>query len=152
MQDLLWHLTSAYMKCVYGWAGVRNVITKFSRMDSLPHFLTHGAPPRARFARARAPLLCCLSFWMSASCFSFFQVAITQLIYRQTELQTQLGFLNLPIYISGNLLSYQGLLVVFFCFFFLFSNVSCCRLNVPARGFLAPETMMIFVSVWGTVS
>ena len=88
---------------------------------------------------------------MSASCFSFFQVAITQLIYRQTELQTQLGFLNLPIYISGNLLSYQGLLVVvvvFFLFFvFLFSNVSCCRLNVPARGFLAPETMMIFVSV-----
>ena len=52
MQDLLWHLTSAYMKCVYGWAGgracVRYVITKFSRMDSLPNFLTHGAPLRAR--------------------------------------------------------------------------------------------------------
>ena len=26
-------------------------------MDSLPTFLTHGAPVRARFARARAPLL-----------------------------------------------------------------------------------------------
>ena len=29
---------------------------KFSRLDSLPNFLTHGAPLRARFARARAPL------------------------------------------------------------------------------------------------
>ena len=28
-------------------------------MDSLPNFLTHGAPLRARFARARAPLLYC---------------------------------------------------------------------------------------------
>ena len=44
VQDLLWHLTSAYMKCVYGRAGVRYVITKFSRMDSLPNFLTYGAP------------------------------------------------------------------------------------------------------------
>ena len=31
--------------------GVRYVITKFSGMDSLPNFLTHGAPLRARFAR-----------------------------------------------------------------------------------------------------
>ena len=37
--------------------GVRYVITKFSRMDSLPNFLTLGAPLRARFARAGAPLL-----------------------------------------------------------------------------------------------
>ena len=37
--------------------GVLYVITKFSRMDSLPNFLTHGAPLRARFARAGAPLL-----------------------------------------------------------------------------------------------
>ena len=40
------------MTSVYGWvggrAGVRYVITKFSRMDSLPNFLTHGAPLRAR--------------------------------------------------------------------------------------------------------
>ena len=36
---------------------VRYVITKFSEMDSLPNFLTHGAPLRARFARAGAPLL-----------------------------------------------------------------------------------------------
>ena len=31
-----------------------HVITKFSRMGSLPHFVTHGAPLRA--SRARAPL------------------------------------------------------------------------------------------------
>ena len=37
--------------------GLRYVITKFSRMDSLPNFLTHGAPQCARFARAGAPLL-----------------------------------------------------------------------------------------------
>ena len=36
------------MKRVYGWAVVRYVITKFSRMDSLLIFLTHGAPLRAR--------------------------------------------------------------------------------------------------------
>ena len=46
------------MKRVYGWAGgragVRYVITKFSQMDSLPNFLTHGAPLCARFARARS--------------------------------------------------------------------------------------------------
>ena len=44
VQDLLWHLTLAYMKCVYGCAGVCYVITKFSQMDSLPNFVTHGAP------------------------------------------------------------------------------------------------------------
>ena len=33
-------------RSVYG-----HVITKFSRMGSLPHFLTHGAPPRALRAR-----------------------------------------------------------------------------------------------------
>ena len=33
-------------------AGVRYVITKFSRMDSLPNFLTHGAPLRARESSA----------------------------------------------------------------------------------------------------
>ena len=35
--------------------GVRYVITKFSRMDSLPNFVTHGAPLRA--SRPGAPLL-----------------------------------------------------------------------------------------------
>ena len=35
--------------------GVRYVITKFSRMDSLPYFLTYGAP-LARTSRAGAPL------------------------------------------------------------------------------------------------
>ena len=39
---------------VGGRAGVRYVITKFSQMDSLPNFLTHGAPLCARFARARS--------------------------------------------------------------------------------------------------
>ena len=34
--------------------GVLYVITKFSEEDSLPNFLTHGAPLRARFARARS--------------------------------------------------------------------------------------------------
>ena len=33
-------------------AGVRYVITKFSPMDSLPNFLTHGAPLRARDSSA----------------------------------------------------------------------------------------------------
>ena len=43
------------MKRVYGWAGgragVRYVITKFSQMDSLPKFVTLGAPLRALRAR-----------------------------------------------------------------------------------------------------
>ena len=39
------------MKCVYGRAGVRYVITKSSRMDSLPNVLTNGAPLRALRAR-----------------------------------------------------------------------------------------------------
>ena len=38
-----------------GWSGGRSVhrhvITKFPRMGSLPHFLTHGAPLRALRAR-----------------------------------------------------------------------------------------------------
>ena len=37
---------------VGGWAGVSYVVTKLSLMDSLPNFLTHGAPLRARLARA----------------------------------------------------------------------------------------------------
>ena len=36
---------------VYVQAGVRYVITKLSRMDSLPNFLTHCAPLRALRAR-----------------------------------------------------------------------------------------------------
>ena len=31
-----------------GWAVVRYVITKFSRMDILPNFVTHSSPLRAR--------------------------------------------------------------------------------------------------------
>ena len=37
---------------VGGRAGIRYVITKFSRMDSLPNFLTRGAPLRARESSA----------------------------------------------------------------------------------------------------
>ena len=40
--------------CTDGQAGVRYVITKFSRMDSLPNFVIHGAP--LRVPRAGAPL------------------------------------------------------------------------------------------------
>ena len=40
-----------------GWAVGRSVYghvnTKFSRMGSLPHFLTHGAPLRARESSAK---------------------------------------------------------------------------------------------------
>ena len=44
-------IASAYMRCVYGWAGVRHVVTKFFRMDSLSNFVTHGAPLRAQELR-----------------------------------------------------------------------------------------------------
>ena len=37
---------------VCGRVGGRYVITKFSRMDSLPNFLTHGTPLRARESSA----------------------------------------------------------------------------------------------------
>ena len=40
-----WYACDADGRSVYG-----HVITKFSRMGSLPHFLTHGAP-QARLAR-----------------------------------------------------------------------------------------------------
>ena len=43
------HTDSLHEVCVR--TGVRYVITKFSGTDSLPNFLTHGAPLRARFAR-----------------------------------------------------------------------------------------------------
>ena len=41
-----------------GRAGVRYVITKFYRMDSLPNFITHGAP-LARFARESSATTMC---------------------------------------------------------------------------------------------
>ena len=42
---------------VGGRVGVRYVITKFCRMDSLPNFLTHGAPLRAREARESSAII-----------------------------------------------------------------------------------------------
>ena len=52
VQDLLdiWH-RHKWSVCTGGRADVRYVITKFSRMDSLPNFVTHGAPLRAICAR-----------------------------------------------------------------------------------------------------
>ena len=41
--------------------GGRYVITKFSRMDSLPNFLTHGAP-----LRAGAPLLTNINIYVKS--------------------------------------------------------------------------------------
>ena len=46
----IWHKLT-WSVCTDGRAGVRYVITKFSRMDSLPKFVTHGAPLRALRAR-----------------------------------------------------------------------------------------------------
>ena len=68
-QDLLWHLTSAYMRCVYGWAGGRYVITRFSRMDSLLNFVTHGAFSPSKMVSRLCKCCCCLPF--SLSCLSF---------------------------------------------------------------------------------
>ena len=57
------------MRCVYGWvggrAGVRYVITKFSRMDSLPNFLTHGAPLRAVRARESSAIKVSFNFHLA---------------------------------------------------------------------------------------
>ena len=46
--------------CTGGRAGLRYVITKFSRMDSLPNFVTHGGPLRARESSANIKDLFCL--------------------------------------------------------------------------------------------
>ena len=43
----IWHWLTWIGVRVGGQTGVRYVITKFSRMDSLPDFVTHGAPLRA---------------------------------------------------------------------------------------------------------
>ena len=45
----------------------RYVITKFSQMDSLPNFLTHGAPLCARFARARSSAIILYSEMITGS-------------------------------------------------------------------------------------
>ena len=42
--SLHWYACGADGRSVYG-----HVITKFSRMGSLPHFLTHHAPPELRY-------------------------------------------------------------------------------------------------------
>ena len=45
-------------------AGVRYVITKFSRMDSLPNFLTHGALLRARELRYKNQIIIVVLFFI----------------------------------------------------------------------------------------
>ena len=48
-----WHLIPFHHpQRVYGRTEYADVKTKFSRMDSLPNFLTHGAPLRARKSSA----------------------------------------------------------------------------------------------------
>ena len=42
---------------VYVQAGVRYVMTKFSRMGSLPHFITQGAPLRPLRARESSAIM-----------------------------------------------------------------------------------------------
>ena len=52
-----WHLIPFHHpQRVYGRTEYADVITNFSRMDSLPNFLTHGAP-LACASSARAPLI-----------------------------------------------------------------------------------------------
>ena len=52
-----WHLIPFSSRPLKECTGVRYVITKFSRMDCLPNFLTHGAP-LARFARRTSAIIC----------------------------------------------------------------------------------------------
>ena len=47
----------------YAGAGVCYVITKFTRMDSLPNFVTHGAPLRTRESSA---ITCFFSKWRAS--------------------------------------------------------------------------------------
>ena len=55
---------SLHVVCVR--VGVRYVITKFSRMDCLPNFVTHGAPLRALRAR-EGPAMKWIGLLMSVS-------------------------------------------------------------------------------------
>ena len=48
---------------VGGWAGVSYVVTKLSLMDSLPNFLTHGAPC-ARASRALSKFVVVVMFFV----------------------------------------------------------------------------------------
>ena len=66
--------------------GVRYVITKVFLMDSLPNFLTHGAP-QARASRERASLLRLVlakkSIWQYGTTFDYFlEVAVIVIVRR----------------------------------------------------------------------
>ena len=50
---ITWYLTSAYMHCVYGRAGVRYVRTKFSCFHRLPIIYLSNATPAPRALRSR---------------------------------------------------------------------------------------------------
>ena len=59
VQDLLWHLTSAYIKCVYGWAYATsqpNFLVWIVYQNLLPTVLRCAC-----FVRVRAPLLMSVS-------------------------------------------------------------------------------------------
>ena len=47
---------------------VRYVITKFSRMDSLPNFLTHGASRRARIRARESSAIIKTEYWKQGAC------------------------------------------------------------------------------------
>ena len=67
---------SLHEVCV--WVGVRYVITKFSRMDSLPNFLTHGATQARESSAIIIPFLAFLSISIINS--SFNQLNISRLL------------------------------------------------------------------------
>ena len=63
--------------------GVRYVITKFSRMDSLPNFFTHGAPLRARCARGSSAINALLTNLVRSRSQDIGQVLLCVLIGRE---------------------------------------------------------------------
>ena len=65
----IWHRLT-WSVCTGGWARVSYVITKLSRMDSLPNFVTLGAPLLALHARESSAItpLADISFKGTKSC------------------------------------------------------------------------------------
>ena len=72
--------------------GVRYVITKFSRMDSLPNFLTHGAPLRCESRDIYSGIELELA-WIKVSTnvcgFTFGSISLRLISKRITEILTQ---------------------------------------------------------------
>ena len=75
-----------------GRAGVLYVITKFSRMDILPNFVTHGAPLRALCARESSAIN---DIHLSSSLLKFILIAdYTNVIFSNTDLNMLQDILN----------------------------------------------------------